>query len=67
MSAAVRVCLLIFAVVKVFRAASVIGSWRWCRRSGPVASWNENFRDLSASIARMATLRLDGPLDRTTG
>lgn len=33
---------------------------------GPEALWNGNFRDLSASITRMATLSPDGRIDRTT-
>lgn len=34
--------------------------------SSPVATWNGNFRDLSASITRMATLSPDGRIDAGT-
>ena len=34
--------------------------------TGPAASWNGNFRDLSASITRMATLSPDGRIDTAT-
>ncbi len=34
--------------------------------TGPAASWNGNFRDLSASITRMATLSRDGRIDTDT-
>lgn len=34
--------------------------------AGPAASWNGNFRDLSASITRMATLSPDGRIDTAT-
>ena len=33
---------------------------------GPEALWSGNFRDLSASITRMATLSADGRIDRAT-